>query len=116
MRGLPSLLCAAALLAGCATPEQMAARQAAEAQAQEQRNQAYTAALAAQCEAIGYVRGTDPWRSCLLQLHGQAQQQMASDRATLLQEALRRQYQSLPPCSSLPPGTSGYARSQGSCR
>lgn len=102
------LLCAAALLSGCATPQPT--------QTQEQRDQAYTAALAAQCEAIGYARFTDPWRSCLLQLHGQAQQQMASDRAILLQEALRQQYQQLPPCYTLPPGTAAYARSQGSCR
>lgn len=62
------LLCS---ITGCATPEQIAARQ-------EQRDIAYTSALAGQCEAVGYQRGSDPWRNCIVQLHGQNQAQRAA--------------------------------------
>lgn len=69
------------IIAGCATPEQIAARRAAEAQAQEQQNIAYTRALAGQCEAVGYARNSDPWRNCIVQLHGQNQ----ANRAAIIQ-------------------------------
>lgn len=89
MKYAPALL--ALFISGCATPEQIAARQAAEAQAQEQRDQAYTNALAGQCEAIGYQRFTDPWRQCLLQLHGQNQANRAAVQGVILQQYLQNQ-------------------------
>lgn len=85
------LLIMIVIIAGCATPEQIAARRAAEAEAQRQRNIAYTQQLAAQCDAIGYQRNTDPWRNCLLQLHQQNQAQNAAMRQMLLQQYIQQQ-------------------------
>jgi hypothetical protein len=106
----------ALLLVGCATPEQIAARQAYEAQAQEERNIAYTRHLANQCRVVGYQDGSEGFRQCILTLHSQAQAELSQMRGIAAQEALRRQGQQVPYCSSLPPGTAGYARAQGSCR
>jgi len=44
------------------------------------------------------------------------QQQAAQTRNVVLQQMLQEQYQSMPLCVSLPPGTSGYYRAQGRCR
>ena len=108
------LLCT--ILAGCVTPEQIAIRQAIEAQQQEQRAAAYTQHLAGQCRAVGYQEGTDAFRNCILTLHGQNQQEAAQIRGIVAQEALRRQYQQMPLCSSLDPFNAGWNRSQGTCR
>lgn len=114
MRLHPLLLCT--ILAGCATPEQIAYQRQIEAQEQERRNQAYTQNLAAQCRAVGYQDGTDALRNCIVTLHGQNQQNASQQQAIMLQEALRRQGQSLPYCSTLPAGTAGMARAQGRCQ
>lgn len=50
-----------AFLAGCATPEQQAARNA---QKVDRLVQIYGPA----CDKLGYKSGTDQWRNCLLQL------------------------------------------------
>ena len=97
------------MITGCAQPQYIV-------RSQEDSNRAYTAALAAQCEAIGYKRDTDALRNCMLTLHGQNQQEAVQMRGIAAQEALRRQYQQMPLCSSLPPGLSGMARAQGNCR
>lgn len=47
------------ILAGCATPEQQAARFE---QIFEYRVQTYGAS----CEKIGFKRDTDPWRQCVM--------------------------------------------------
>lgn len=78
---------------GCATPEQVAQRQAAEQERHRQGEAAYNAALRQQCESIGYTPQTDPWRQCLLQLHTANQQQDAAARAAILQELVRQQAQ-----------------------
>lgn len=51
----------AALLAGCATPQQMAAQKQAE---MEQMIAVYGPA----CGRLGYPANSDQWRSCVLQL------------------------------------------------
>jgi hypothetical protein len=83
MRILTLFLCVATMT-GCATPEQIAARRAYEAQQQEQAVAAYTEGLARQCEGIGYQRQSDPWRQCIVQLHGQ--------NRNLLNQAILMQY------------------------
>ena len=103
-------------LASCASPEKIAAQRAYEQQQLQAQQQAYTQNLVNQCRAIGYQENTDSFRNCVLQLHTNNQQQNAQIRGVLLQEALQRQYQSMPLCSSLPAGTAGYARAQGTCR
>ena len=104
------------MLYGCATPEQIAARRAQEQQQLEAQQQAYTQSLFNQCRAIGYQAETEGMRQCVLTLHAQNQQRATQLQGILLQESLQRQYQSMPLCSSLPPGTAGYARAQGTCR
>lgn len=52
---------AAALLSGCATPQEKAARAAAE---MEQMMQVYGPA----CSKLGYPANSDQWRDCVLQL------------------------------------------------
>lgn len=86
------LLCIMAVaVAGCATPEQQAARRQAEAQYREQQEIAYTRSLAAQCDGLGFQRGTDPWRNCMLQLHGQNQAANAALRSVIIQQYLQQQ-------------------------
>lgn len=51
----------AALLAGCATPEERAARVQAEVQ---EMIQVYGPG----CERMGFAKDTDPWRQCILRL------------------------------------------------
>jgi hypothetical protein len=114
----------ALLLYGCATPEQRAAQQAAQQQADAERSRqqeaAYNRQLRNQCESIGYQPNTDPWRQCLLQLHTANQQRDAQMRGIILQQMLQEQqqqnYRSMPYCSSLPPGARGYAQAQGNCK
>lgn len=83
-------------ISGCATPEQKAAQAQAEAEAQRQRDYAYSLGLERQCDAIGYQRDTDPWRACIMQLHGQAQAQNAQMRAIILQQYLQGQQRPAP--------------------
>jgi hypothetical protein len=59
MRGL--ILCAALALAGCATPQDRAAR----AQAEMERDMSLYGPA---CQRLGYQPGSDPWRACVLQL------------------------------------------------
>ena len=86
------LLCT--MLAGCATPEQIAARRAQEAYQREQLNAAYTQHLASQCRAVGYQEGSDGFRNCLLTIHGQNRQDAAQRRAQAIQQ--QQQYQQQP--------------------
>lgn len=115
MRFVATIICLL-LFYGCATPEQIAARRAQEQQQLEAQQRAYTQSLYSQCRAIGYQPETEGMRQCVLTLHAQNQQRATQLQGILLQEGLQRQYQSMPLCSSLPPGTAGYARAQGTCR
>lgn len=58
---LMTLAMAAALAAGCATPEQRAAQMQAE---MERQMQIYGPA----CARLGYASNSDQWRNCVLQL------------------------------------------------
>lgn len=78
-------------LAGCATPEQLAAQREAQIEYQRQQEIAYTMRLRQQCEAIGYRQDTDQWRECILRLHQQAQAQNAALRNVLIQQYLSNQ-------------------------
>lgn len=89
MRYWPLLLLCT--ITGCATPEQIAARQAAERQEQEARAQAYMQGLRNQCSALGYQANTDGHRNCMLQLHSQNQQANAAARNAILQQYLQNQ-------------------------
>lgn len=108
------------MLYGCATPEQIAAQRAYEQQQLQAQQEAYTRSLNNQCRAIGYQPETEGFRQCILTLHTQRQQEDTQMRGIILQQAIQQrqqqQYQSMPLCSSLPPGLAGYARAQGSCR
>ena len=55
------IVLAALALAGCATPQERAAR----AQADMQRDMALYGPA---CTQLGYAAGSDPWRACILQL------------------------------------------------
>jgi len=55
------IVLAALALAGCATPQERAAR----AQADMQRDMALYGPA---CSHLGYAAGSDPWRACILQL------------------------------------------------
>jgi hypothetical protein len=74
MRSVPSSarLCVPALLAvllgGCVTPQERAAQKQAEV---EQMMQVYGPA----CGRLGYTVGSDPWRSCVLNLNAQDEMQ-----------------------------------------
>ena len=61
MRTLLIAVGAAALLSGCATPQEKAARMQAE---MEQMMQVYGPA----CTKLGYSNNSDQWRNCVLQL------------------------------------------------
>lgn len=55
------ILCAALALAGCATPQERAARLQAD---MERDMMLYGPA----CQRLGYEARSDPWRACVLQL------------------------------------------------
>jgi hypothetical protein len=61
MRALTMLLGATALLAGCSTPQERAARMQADV---DQMMATYGPA----CVRLGYVDHSDPWRNCVLQM------------------------------------------------
>ncbi|HEY5994533.1 MAG TPA: hypothetical protein VIU46_08040 [Gallionellaceae bacterium] len=61
--GFPVLLLA--LLAGCATPEERAARVQAEV---EEMIKVYGPG----CEKLGFAKDTEPWRECILRLSARA--------------------------------------------
>jgi hypothetical protein len=61
MRTLLVAVGAAAVLSGCATPQEKAARAQAE---MEQMMQVYGPA----CSKLGYPAASDQWRNCVLQL------------------------------------------------
>lgn len=113
-----------AILAGCISAEERAARDAARAEQmqaeQEARNKAYTESLTSQCAAIGYQRGSDGMRQCVLQLHTSTQANNTQMRAVIMQQLLQQQqqqeYRSLPFCSRIAPGLRGYMQAQGTCR
>ena len=102
------------LLAGCISPEQIARNNYAAQQQEESARTAYRERLMSSCESIGYQRNTDQWRQCIMQLHAQNQQRNTALGAALLQGAAS-QPRVVPSCRGLPPGTAGYARSQGQC-
>lgn len=110
------LIVLCSILASCASPEELARRQAAQAEYQRQQEIAYTNHLRGQCEAIGYQRDSDPWRQCILQLHAQNQAHRSQMQGIILNNAIQQQYQSLPPCYQLAPGARGFAQAQGRCR
>ena len=72
------------LLAGCATPEQIAERQRQEALQREQAAANYWRRLNAHCSQIGYQPNTDGFRNCVLQLHQSEQQQRAAIGAAII--------------------------------
>ena len=55
------IVCAALALAGCATPQERAAR----LQADMERDMAIYGPA---CARLGYTASSDPWRACILQL------------------------------------------------
>lgn len=89
----PPIALLALCLTACATPEQIAARRAYEAEQHRRASEAYTEHLAAQCQGIGYERFSDGWKQCLLQLHQQAQAERAQIQGIMLQNAIRQQQQ-----------------------
>lgn len=94
------------ILVGCATPEQERARQAAE-QAE------YQQLVFQRCRSYGFTDATPEFRQCVMQVDMAARQML--QQHTLQEESMRRQ-RAMPMCSTLPPGTAGYMRSQGRCR
>ncbi len=77
---------------------------------------AYREHVYAQCDSYGYQRGSKAFSDCLMSVD-LANRQMADQlRGAILQEALQREYRTLPLCSSLPSGMSGYERAAGRCR
>lgn len=59
-----TVLCAALVIAGCATPAQRAAEMQAEV---DEMIVVYGPA----CEKLGFRNASDPWRSCILGLNAQ---------------------------------------------
>lgn len=100
-----------ALSAGCATPQEIAYRNQVQAQQEQEQRAAYRERLAQSCDGIGFTRGTDAHAQCILSQHQNSQNQ-----AIQLLGIQQQQYRTLPYCSSLPPGTRGYARANGDCR
>lgn len=69
-RGIvPALLIAALVLAGCETPEQQAAREAAQRAADQNR-----------CAGFGFVMGSDQFAHCMMGLSTQRDAEAAADR------------------------------------
>jgi hypothetical protein len=116
------VLCLVVLLASCSsmTPEERAARRQAAYEAEQQQlaaqREAYRQRLYSQCSAYGFQQGTPDFSRCLMQVDTANQQQDAQMRAVILQQLLQQQYQSMPLCSSLPPGMAGYRRAEATCR
>ena len=80
------VMAAVVTLAGCATPQEQAARQEA-----SQRN--YWNSLAAHCQKLGYQPNTDPARQCVLTLHGQMMQSAAQSSQPQYQQPRQPRYQ-----------------------
>lgn len=110
-------------LAGCISPEQMAANQRAEEARQQQASMAYRESLFNQCRSIGYTDNTDQFRQCVLQLHAVNQQRNSAVLGAIVgaaanaqaQEEAARRYQALPICGTFG-ALASYQRSQGQCR
>ncbi len=66
---MPALLLAALVLAGCETPEQQAARDAAQRAADQNR-----------CAGFGFVMGTDQFAHCMMGTASQRDAEAAADR------------------------------------
>ena len=111
-----SYLALVVLIGGCVSPEQAAYNRQLQAQQEQYQREAYHARLAANCDAMGFQRGTQGHSNCMLTLHQQNQANMGAAAAALIQGEQLRQLQSMPSCASLPPGIAGYARAQGTCR
>lgn len=62
------------LLAGCADMPR------------EDRAQMIVNRLSPHCEALGYVRNTDPWRKCMEKMYALATQEQSRDRPRVCQE------------------------------
>ena len=117
MRYLIVLLMLLLMLSGCASPEQIAARQAQEAAQRVAQQEAYRQQVFGQCRAYGFTEGTPEFRQCLMQVDQANQAQNAQMRSIILQQMLQQEYQSMPSCSSLPPGPlTEWRRGQGTCR
>ena len=112
------------LLTGCVSAEEQQRRAALQQQYQAQQDaanrEAYRSQVFAQCRAYGYAEGTEAFKQCLMQVDMANRQAADQQRAILLQQILTNesagQQNAMPFCSSLPPGTAGYARAQGRCR
>lgn len=81
----------AALIAGCASTEQMAARNIYEAQQLAAQREQYRQRVMAQCRAYGFSDGTDEYRKCLMQVDMANQQQNEAGRQMLLQQYINQQ-------------------------
>ena len=104
------------VLAGCVTPEQMAAQREQEAQMHRAAQEVYKAKVYGQCRSYGFQEGTDGFRKCLMQVDQANQAQNAQMRQMLIQQMIQQQQADRPFCSSLPAGIAGYRRAEGSCR
>jgi hypothetical protein len=107
----------ALVLAGCATQEDIAARQRLQAQQEEAGRIAYFQRIVAQCRQYGFADESPDMKNCIMQVD---QANKAQLRGVILQQIMQdesaRQQRALPLCSQLPPGLAGYSRSKGECR
>ncbi len=103
-------------LFGCATQAQIEARQEQERAQQLSAQAAYRERVFGQCRAYGFAEDSAEFRQCLMQIDMANRQQNQAMQQMILQQMIQQQYQSLPSCSSLPPGLAGYRKAQGTCR
>lgn len=109
---LAAFLCA--VLVGCASQQELAARHAYEQEQQRQREIAYTEGLRGQCRAVGYQENSEQFRNCIMQLHLTNQQERAQMMGIILQRALPQR--EFPLCSSFDRWTASYRAGAGTCR
>lgn len=102
-----------ATLAGCASQQEIAARNAAQQQYQQQQAAAYRNHLSGSCSAFGFQPGTRDHSVCMMQLHQQNQANIGNAAAAAIGGAASRP---LPSCRGLSPGMAGYQRAQGNCQ
>lgn len=105
-------------LAGCVSPEQRAANQRAQAEAEYAQQQAeaaqYRARVIQVCEGYGFRQGTQDFSQCMMQVDQAAKQRQANMINAILPGLI--QAAPLPLCSSFPPFLAGYKRASGECR
>jgi hypothetical protein len=73
------------VLAGCATPEEIAHRNALRAEYEAQQQAAYREGIFSSCDRMGFSRGTEGHANCALRLHQQNLANNAALGAALLQ-------------------------------